>query len=130
VTAVVPLADTAARVRSVLRHLWASGQLRCVLAAAGDPPFLVVQLRSHETTLYSQRVKEPADAVAVAADLWSSFVKDGTNGSHQDPTCPKCDGRQSKRVPFPRQREAPPVYSCMDCGYVWRQRTFKASRPS
>ena len=65
--------------RHVLRHLWASSRLECVLSAVGDPPILFVQIISADSAhrpLYSQRIMHQTDADTVAADLWRTFVKD------------------------------------------------------
>jgi len=66
-------------VRRILRHLWASNRLECVLSAVGDPPFLLVQIVSADgadRALYSQGIKDDTEAKTVAADLWRTFVKD------------------------------------------------------
>jgi hypothetical protein len=37
------------------------------------------------------------------------------------PPCPNCRSSNTERLPFEQKGMALPVYSCMDCGHVWRE---------
>jgi len=55
---------------AILRTLWSEGPLRCVLLKQLQPPLYAVQLYSGTRVLFTKLVGDPAEARAVAAQLW------------------------------------------------------------
>jgi Zn ribbon nucleic-acid-binding protein len=43
------------------------------------------------------------------------------------PPCPHCHAPDTERLPFSGDDPPYPVYSCLDCGYVWRELKRKQS---
>jgi len=36
-------------------------------------------------------------------------------------SCPNCHSANTERLPFERDCHAVPVYTCVECGHVWRE---------
>jgi len=37
------------------------------------------------------------------------------------PPCPKCHTESAERLPFKQNGTPLPIYSCVECGHVWRE---------
>ena len=37
------------------------------------------------------------------------------------PPCPKCHSTMTDRLPFEAKIQPFPIYSCIECGHVWRE---------
>jgi uncharacterized Zn finger protein len=44
-----------------------------------------------------------------------------SSGRHHGPPCPECTGDHTERVPLRFDAVTVPVYSCLECGHIWRE---------